>query len=215
MKIVTGNDKLTTREIILDAIKQANEATVEDLAEAADVSPVTVRHHLNSLQAEGLLETRSVRRKVGRPYYVYRLSDKGNELFPQRYLRLSNLLLEELKRRFSPEVVNEIFGNVVDGIVADYQKDLESLSLEERLDYLVQMLADEGFLAAWIKDESGYQLTEYSCPYFSVGQNHNEVCNFDRELMVRVLNAPVTQHTCILNGDASCQFTITVDPIAN
>lgn len=214
MKIVTGNDKLSTREIILDAIKQANEATVDDLAEAADVSPVTVRHHLNSLQAEGLLETRSVRRKVGRPYYVYRLSDKGNELFPQRYLRLSNLLLEELKLQFSPEVVSEIFGNVVDRLVADYEEDLEPLNFEQRLDYLVDLLADEGFLASWTKDENGYQLTEYSCPYFSVGQIHSEVCNFDREIMVRVLQAPITQQSCILNGDVSCQFTITMDEFA-
>ena len=70
VKTSSDNGKISTRDTILEAIKQANEATVDDLAKAADVSPVTVRHHLNSLQAEGLLRTHSVRRKVGRPYYV-------------------------------------------------------------------------------------------------------------------------------------------------
>lgn len=210
MKFVTDNSKLSTREIILDAIKQANEATVDDLAEAADVSPVTVRHHLNSLQADGLLEIRSIRRKVGRPYYVYSLSPKGHELFPQRYVRLSSLLLDELKARFPAETVTELFNSVVERIVAEHQDRFEGLSFEDRLDYLVKVLAQEGFLASWEPTDDGYQLTEYSCPYFSIGQKHSEVCSFDKQLMMTVLNTPIIQHSCMLHGDTSCQFTIAV-----
>lgn len=210
MKFVTDNTKLSTRETILDAIKQANEATVDDLAEAADVSPVTVRHHLNSLQAEGLLEIRSIRRKVGRPYYVYSLSTKGHELFPQRYVRLSSLLLDELKARFPAETVTELFNSVVERIVAEHQDRFQGLAFEERLDYLVKVLAQEGFLASWEQTDVGYQLTEYSCPYFSIGQQHSEVCSFDKQLMMTVLNTPIIQHSCMLDGDTSCQFTFAV-----
>ena len=207
MKIVADNSRISTREIILDAIKQANEATVDDLAQAADVSPVTVRHHLNSLQADGLLETRSVRRKVGRPFYIYSLSDKGNELFPQRYLRLSSMLLDELKKRFPKETVTELFNSVVDRIVEEHRVHFEGLNFEERLNYLVRLLADEGFLASWEMTESGYQISEYSCPFYSVGQKHSEVCGFDKRLIIAVLDTPISQESCMLNGDNSCQFT--------
>lgn len=210
MKFVTNNHRLSTREIILDAIKKANEATVEELAEAADVSPVTVRHHLNSLQAEGLLEIRSVRRKVGRPYYVYSLSSKGSELFPQRYVRLSSLLLDELKAKFPAETVAELFNDVVERILEEHEDNFSGLSFEERLDYLVKLLADEGFLASWELTDEGYQLVEYSCPYYSIGQQHSEVCSFDRQLMMAVLNTPITQHSCMLDGDQECQFTFAV-----
>ena len=208
MKIATDNSRISTREIILDAIKQANEATVGDLAQVADVSPVTVRHHLNSLQAEGLLQTRSIRRKVGRPYYIYRLSDKGHELFPQRYLRLSSMLLDELKDRFPEDIVTELFNNVVDRIVDEHRAMFEGLSFEERLNYLVTLLADEGFLATWEVTEDGYQITEYSCPYYSVGQKHREVCGFDKQLMIAVLDSPISQESCMLHGDTSCQFSL-------
>lgn len=211
MKIVSSNSRLSTREIILDAIKQANEATVDELADAAEVSPVTVRHHLNSLQAEGLLETRSIRRKVGRPYYIYSLSEKGNELFPQRYLRLSNMLLDEIKKQFPEEIVSELFSNVVNRIVKEHSEKLEGMEIEDRLNYLVKMLAEEGFLASWELTEDGnYQITEYSCPYYSVGQKHSEVCGFDRQLMIAVLDTQVTQETCMLSGDAACQFTFII-----
>lgn len=77
MKLGTDNQKESTRDIILDTIRQRYQATVNELAEAADVSPVTVRHHLNALQAEAVLESDRVRRKVGRPYHVYSLTEKG------------------------------------------------------------------------------------------------------------------------------------------
>ena len=210
MNIVPDNTKLSTRDIILEAIKQANEATVNELAQTADVSPVTVRHHLNTLHADGLLETRSIRRKVGRPYYTYRLSDKGHELFPQRYVKLSSRLLDELKSRFPEETVLDIFNNVVANIAEERRDQFEGLSIEQRLDYLVELLAEEGFLASWELTSNGYRLIEYSCPYYSIGQKHSEVCAFDKKLVQIVLDTEIVQHSCMIDGDSSCQFEFTV-----
>lgn len=210
MNIITDNTKLSTRDVILEAIKQANEATVDELAGAADVSPVTVRHHLNSLQAGGLLETRSIRRKVGRPYYIYRLSDKGHELFPQRYVKLSSRLLDELKSRFPEETVLDIFHNVVTKIAEERRSQFEGLSFERRLDYLVDLLAEEGFLASWELTDNGYRLVEYSCPYYSIGQKHSEICAFDTKLVQIVLNTEIVQHSCMIDGDTSCQFEFAI-----
>ena len=207
MKFVTDNRKMSTREIILEEIKRTNGATVEALADTADISPVTVRHHLNSLQAEGLLETTSVRRKVGRPYYVYSLSAKGQELFPKRYVRLSSRLLDELKDRYPDGTISELFNNVVERIADDHRNDFENKSVEKRLDYLVDLLAEEGFLASWELTDNGYKLTEYSCPYISIGQKHHEVCVFDKQLIKIVMDTDISQHSCMIDGDTCCEFT--------
>jgi predicted ArsR family transcriptional regulator len=206
LKIIASKAKLSTHNVILEAIKQANEATVDELAEAADVSPVTVRHHLNTLQAEGLLETKSIRRKVGRPYYVYSLSDKGHELFPQRYVRFSSRLLDELKERFAEGTVVEILYSLVNKVAEENRSHFEGRSFEERLDFLIDLLAEEGFLASWELTDDGYRLTEYSCPYYSIGQKHSEVCTIDSQLVQIVLDTKIVQHTCMLEGDSSCQF---------
>ena len=210
MKAITDNSKESTRDVILRTIKRQHQATVNELAEAADVSPVTVRHHLNALQADSLLVSESVRRKVGRPYHVYSLSDKGQELFPKRYARLSTRLLEELKHEFPPEVISQIFHNVVERVVEEHQGEFENLSFEERLDYLVDLLADEGFLARWEKQDGEYHFIEYSCPYISLGQEHKEICTFDTKLIVSVLNEDVERHSCMLNGDECCDFSVKV-----
>jgi len=208
-----NNPKQSTRDTILYALKTSHQLKVEDLAEAANVSPVTVRHHLNSLQGEGLIEIASVRRKVGRPYYVYSLSEKGSEIFPKKYVHLSNMLLDELKRQLPDGQVTELFDSVVQRIVEKNRADFEQLSFEERLTYLMGLLADEGFLAKWEKVEGHYLITEYSCPYLSVGAKHDEICTLDRELIVGVMKTPIEQQSCMLHGDEYCQFTISDDMI--
>lgn len=208
VKSVTTNGKKSTRDLILHTIKSSPQATIEELALAADVSPVTVRHHLNTLQADGLIEVDSVRRKVGRPYYVYSLSEQGQELFPQRYFSLTNRLLDELKSRLPETVVNDIFIGVVKSLINDHKNEFETLTFEERLNYVIELLAEEGFLARWERTTEGYQIIEYSCPYISVGQKHQEVCTFDKELMLTVLDVPIQQHSCMLNGDDCCHFSM-------
>lgn len=207
MKLGLDNSKESTRDIILRTIRQRHRATVNELAEAADISPVTVRHHLNALQAEALLQSESVRRKVGRPYLVYSLSEKGLELFPKRYASLSMRLLEELKNQFAPQVIKNIFRGVVEAIVEEHRDEFETLDLEARLAYLVGLLAEEGFLARWEKRNGRYHIVEYSCPYLSLGHEHTEICHFDRDLIVAVLNTEIQQHSCMLSGDTCCQFS--------
>lgn len=203
----TTGKKRTTRDVILHSIKSSPHSTVEELAEAADVSPVTVRHHLNALQAGGVIEAASIRRKVGRPYYVYSLSEKGQELFPKRYVRLTIRLLEEMKGRLPQEMIDEIFSGVVETVLDEHRGEFEHLPLEGRLEYLVQLLAEEGFLSSWEKTDNGYRLVEYSCPYLSIGSTHAEVCSFDRKLMDGILQLPVQQSSCMLQGASCCQFT--------
>jgi predicted ArsR family transcriptional regulator len=178
------------------------------LAEAADISPVTVRHHLNALQAEGSIEAASIRRKVGRPYFVYSLSERGQELFPKRYVRLTNRLLDEMKDRLPEAVIGEIFNGVVDSVLEEHRGEFEHLPIEKRLDYLVELLSDEGFLSTWERTPDGFRLVEYSCPYLSIGSTHAEVCNFDTRLMSGVLQLEVQQNSCMLQGAHCCQFTI-------
>ncbi len=214
MDVEPGKKKRTTREIILHTIKASPQSTVEELAEAADVSPVTVRHHLNALQAEGVIEAASIRRKVGRPYYVYSLSEKGQELFPKRYVRLTSRLLDEMKGRLPQPLIDDIFNGVVANVLEEHRGEFEHLPLEGRFDYLVALLAEEGFLSTWERTDSGYRLIEYSCPYLSIGSAHVEVCSFDRKLIDGILQLPVQQNSCMLQGAPCCQFTfVTTAPV--
>lgn len=206
--MLNDQKKQTTREVIFHTIKASPQIAVDALAEAADVSPVTVRHHLNGLQADGLIESESVRRKVGRPYYVYSISERGQEMFPKRYVRLTSRLLSEMKDRLPDDVIAEVFQGVVDSVLEEHRGEFEHLDMEARLDYLVKILTEEGFLSKWERTENGYTVIEYSCPYLSVGNDHHEICHFDQQLILGILDVPVQQRSCMLSGAACCEFTV-------
>ena len=92
----------------------------------------------------------------------------------------------------------------------EHRNDFEIMSTEERLNYLVVLLEEEGFEASWELSEGRYILTEYSCPYYSVGQKHDEVCTLDKQLVQIVLDTEIEQESCMLHGDAHCQFSFDV-----
>jgi predicted ArsR family transcriptional regulator len=199
----------STREQILHYIKNRGQMTTAELAEALAISAVSVRHHLSTLLAEGLIRSQEVRRGVGRPHLSYTLTEAAQERFPAKYLRLSGRLLDELKASLPPQALEEMFTRMAEGMVADYQGRLQGRSLEEKMDLLMELLGTEGFMAHWNRTGETISLTEYNCPYLAIGQRHPEVCAIDETVIRQVLNADVQKTTCILNGGDHCVFVIT------
>jgi DeoR family transcriptional regulator, suf operon transcriptional repressor len=198
----------STHDEIFRAIKGQGRVTVAELAVRLNITPVSVRHHLSSLQAEGLVKSSEVRRGVGRPRLVYTLSEAGQERFPARYLRLSERLLDELKSTLPPRALEEMFTHMAEGMVAEYAARLEGKSIEEKMALLIELLGTEGFLAQWNRTGETISLTEYSCPYLRIGQRHPEVCAIDQTVIQQVLNANVEKTTCVLDGADRCVFVI-------
>jgi DeoR family transcriptional regulator, suf operon transcriptional repressor len=204
----------STREQILRTIKAQNQATVAGLAAALEISPVSVRHHLSSLQAEGLVRSSEVRHGVGRPHLAYSLTEAAQERFPTRYLRLSGRLMDELKASLPPQALEDMFARMAEGMVAEYAERLSGLGLDEKMNLLMELLGTEGFMARWNKTGETISLTEYSCPYLAIGHRHPEVCAIDQAVIEQVLNASVEKTTCVLNGADRCVFVITPGPKA-
>jgi len=198
----------STHDEILRAIKGQGRVTIAELAAHLNITPVSVRHHLSSLQAEGLVKSSEVRQGVGRPRLVYTLSEAAQERFPARYLRLSERLLDELKSTLSPRALEEMFAHMAEGMVAEYAARLEGKSLEEKLAMLIELLGTEGFMAKWNRTGETISLTEYSCPYLRIGQRHPEVCAIDQTVIQQLLNANVEKTTCVLDGADRCVFVI-------
>src|SRR3989304_3566124 len=78
---------MDSRQRILEHMKRSGEAAVAELSRALRLTPVTIRHHLEALQSERLLEAPQARRKTGpgRPEMVYRLSPGADRSMPPKY----------------------------------------------------------------------------------------------------------------------------------
>lgn len=203
-----------TRQQILSILKETGQATVDSLATALGLTPITVRHHLSILLSEGYLSTQQVRRKVGRPHYVYSLTEKASDLFPQGYHLLTNRLLEELKATVGEEGIRTLLMRLADKLAATIGPRLKEGTIEERLDQAARLLVAEGFLARWEKTDDGYILYEMNCPYRRVIQHHPEVCMMDQRFLSAVLNIEVEKIDCMASGGERCTYKIRTRDIA-
>ncbi len=199
----------TTRDQILHAIKSHRQSTIAELAESLRISAISVRHHLSTLQAEGMVQSVEIRRGVGRPHLAYSLTEAAHDRFPAKYMQLSERLLDELKASLPAQAIEAIFARMAEGMVAEYAAKLQGKMLKEKLETLVEMLGAEGFMAKWNITGETISLTEYNCPYLRIGQRHPEVCVIDRTIISQVLAADVEKKTCVLNGGEHCVFVIT------
>jgi predicted ArsR family transcriptional regulator len=175
-----------------------------------DINPISVRHHVNKLEAEGLIQSAEERHGVGRPHLVFSLTPKGMEQFPQRYLQLTLRLLEQLKSSLPEKVLGKIFKEVAEGIAGELTKDinLEDLDLKERLELLQEVLTSEGFMVTLEEDEGDFYIVEASCPYHHVGEDYPEICVVDQELIAHFVSSTPKRVECILDGDKQCKYRI-------
>jgi DeoR family suf operon transcriptional repressor len=199
----------STRDRILQTLLANPNASIIELAVAVGINAISVRHHLSNLQAEDLVTVEEERHGVGRPRQVYALTEKGLERFPTSYMRLTNHLLSQLKETMPPQVVNSLFTQIANDLGAGIANQVKSLTIEEKLEAVKQLLGQEGFSVEWEKKGSQYLIHEITCPYYHIGQNHPEVCTVDQTIISTILSIPAEKINCVLRGDKHCTYIIT------
>lgn len=200
----------STRERVLRILLTRPRSTINYLAEMVGINPISVRHHITRLQADGLVDSEEELHGVGRPRRVYFLSEAGLERFPTRYLRLTIRLLEQLKGTLPQPMINKLFSQIAREMAEDYTigSDVDGLSMEERLNLMQDLLTQEGFTVEWERKGDFFHIREINCPYLQIGQTHPEVCSVDQTLISSVLSVPAEKIQCVLNGDSFCTYVV-------
>jgi DeoR family transcriptional regulator, suf operon transcriptional repressor len=205
----------STKDRILQTLLRKPKITINDIAEAVEINPISVRHHLSNLEKEGLIAADEERHGVGRPRLVYSLTEDGMERFPTKYLRLTTRLLSQMKETMPGPIVAQLFNQVAEDLADQYAADIKGLNMEERLDFVKELLAQEGFTVEWELKDGQYEIHEISCPYYQIGIAHPEVCTVDQTLISRMLAVPANKVQCILNGGAHCTYVVQAVTVKN
>lgn len=200
----------STREKILQTLLNNPRSTISELAEAVGINSISVRHHLNSMLADNLVVAEEERHGVGRPRLVYLLTETGVEKFPTRYFRLANRILGQLKATLPSDAVETIFSEIAKDLAEDNRRITQNMSFEEKLNFLKELFAEEGFTIEWRKEGDKYTIDEITCPYYHVSQAHPEVCSVDQTLISTVLASPAHKSNCVLTGDDHCSYVISL-----
>ncbi len=196
----------STRGRILTLLRRSSR-TVDELAQALDLTHTAVRAHLAALERDGLVQQRSERRGSGKPSSVYDLAPAAEDLFPKSYGQLLDQLLEVLHGRMTPEEVETLLREVGRRMAAPWK--IPPGELRVRLEAAVQVLNELGGL---MERETGGEtvgIRGYRCPFAAVVPEHPEVCRLAEALLSELVGMPV-QEQCARTGPVPCRFVVPV-----
>lgn len=203
-----------TRRHILEILRERREATIDEIVAALSarigrITAVTVRHHLEILRGDGLVAAPAVRRrsKPGRPQYVYTLTDRAADQFPNNYQGLATGLLEQIKDQLPPSQVTSILEGVAEEMIE--QAMIPDAPLEIRLDHVIAFLEDSGYTARWHPNGEGPRIEVTNCPYEQVSGRNRELCAMDKRLLEGLTGHPVERLACQHDEDQeSCIYRV-------
>jgi predicted ArsR family transcriptional regulator len=201
----------TTKQQILIVLKRAGSCTVEEAAGVLAVASMTARQHLVGLERDGLVQAEKVKGLTGRPHFLYKLTPKGEDLFPRRYDVLAKLMLEEVCSLDATKISScdpeerkaLVITGVADRLVADYLPRAEGRPLAERVALATELLGVMGGFAEWREAGNAYEIKDYNCIFAKIGPAENSDCPWHVRLLTRLVESPV-QHELISNGHGQC-----------
>jgi predicted ArsR family transcriptional regulator len=198
-----------SRQEILRLLRARGEMTVDELRRAMGISSVAVRQHLEVLAAQELVRASTERRPVGRPCRVYSLMDAADGILPQGSPGLALMILEHLRDRDGAEKVEEVFAARGERLEARYGPRMTGKSLRERVAAVARMQDEDGSMSEWEECPDGsFRLREYNCALCQVARCFPSLCDQERELFTRLLDADVTREEHVLAGDRRCSYVI-------
>lgn len=201
---------LTSTRGKLISLLRRETRTVEELAQALDLTDNAVRAHLATLERDGLVQQQGVRRTggSGKPAYAYALTVDAERLFPKAYGPVLHALLDVLQERMSPQDVEKVLRETGRRIAAEQQMEGKAESggdQSHRLALAVDLLNALGGLAE-VEEQGGAMIIRgYSCPLSAILPGHPEVCKLAEALVSEVAGMPL--YECCERGDVThCCF---------
>jgi predicted ArsR family transcriptional regulator len=200
---------------LMELLKRAGESDVASLAKQLGISGVAVRQHLAALERDGKVAQRSVRRPVGRPAKLYRLTEAADQVFPQANARIALDLLARLEAMKGPEAVEKLLQARLRDLLKRYQERLRGArSWAKKLKILAEIRESEGYLcdsepAPSSEAKGGLRLVEHHCPLADLARQHPAVCKYELELFRRVLGEPGLRRVAhIGSGEHACVYEL-------
>lgn len=199
-----------TRQRILEILKERGSATVEQLATELELTPVTIRHHLDILRSEGLVQAPQVKRRdtPGRPQHVYALTEAADAYFPKNYAGFTDMMLHEVRERVSPEEMTSILSGVATRMAVKAPSSLPNETMPQRMDRMVKFLNSQGYDSEWETTAGGFLLRTHNCPYHDVARGNVEPCVMDASLIGQLAGITPKRVEWAFSGSNICTYFI-------
>jgi predicted ArsR family transcriptional regulator len=198
-------------------------ATVTAVAQRLRISSTAVRRHLDSLQADGLVESTerppygpSPRRGRGRPARVFALTAAGRATFPSSYDHLATAALDFLHSTGGADAVAAFAHQRADELGQEISQRLgpgwADAPAQQQVVAVAEALSALGFAASADPAPTGTQLCQHHCPVAHVAEQYPQLCEAETEAFASLLGRHVQRLATIAHGDGVCTTVVPTHP---
>lgn len=206
----------SSKEMILQYLLKETKASAQDIARSMKISPQATRRHLKELEDQGFLDRTTIQIKTGRPQYIYSLSRKGRDRFPQNYGEFALSFLETLKETVGENQVTKILEKQWQKKAENYRQYLTGKTLSQRVHQLVEMRKQEGYMAELFfveneakDDTKKFFLSEHNCAISEVAESYPQVCSHELEMFAALFpDCSIERTNWMNNGEHHCGYLI-------
>lgn len=198
-----------TREKIIFLLKKNGSLSIEVLSRELHITSMGIRQHLLSLERKGYITYVTKRQGIGRPAFLYRLTEKAQNLFPTVYDEFIIDTFRDIENNEGKQKIDELFKWRKNRLLKDLKESLpEKKTLRDKLSTITNLLDTKGYLAELQDTNNHYSLKIFHCPIFRLSSEYKEACRHDLQMFKELLGKEVSRQECIIDGDTSCTYTI-------
>ena len=183
--------------------------TVDELAQALDLTHNAIRSQLSTLERDGLVQPKGTRRGGTKPAIIYSLTSRSERLFPKAYELALRHHVALLLEQFGPEETQEMLRAVGRRIAQEQGTALRDGDAQSRVARSVQVLNSLGGLMEVEEHGHTINVCGYSCPLGAVSVTHRQVCKLVEALLEELVGMPVRER-CEQSEDVACWFEVSL-----
>jgi predicted ArsR family transcriptional regulator len=202
-------DDNPTRQRIIMLLKKAGQMTVAELSKAMGITPMAVRQHLMSLERKRIVEYEAKKYGIGRPLFLYRLTDRANEIFPNAHTDFLMEVLRTIENMDGREKVDDVFQKISRSHLDEKTRSLHGIEdFTERLIAFTEVLSKDGYLVELEEKDDTFEIKQFNCLLTSVVREYPETCSMELDLYREVLGKDLARSQCQKDGGAACVYVI-------
>ena len=209
---MSSSTQTPTREAALTLLLRQGEATAAELADLLEVSVQVMRRHLRVLEEEGLVEGSPSAEGPGRPSNHWRLTPAGRNQFPDGGEQFALGLLQSMATSLPPEMVKKLLRHQAVAKAACDRVQIGEGSLLERLERLVELRRQEGYMSECRRDGDGrsWCMSEFRCSVSRLADQFPQICDQELQQIRHTFpDCSVERVHWRLEGGHSCGFRLT------
>ena len=205
----------SVRERILFLLKKHGPLAVVQLGKEMHLTPMAVRQHLFRLEHKGLVdhttqENKTVRgNAVGRPVYLYHLTEQGKGIFPGSYENFLFDTFSVIEEHLGHRYMTRILKWRSEKMLKQAQKNVPAhKNIRNKLYGLKSFFEQNGHLLEIEEEHKCYRLKIFHCSIYKIAEAYNKVCGYEQEMLESILGRKILLEGTLAQKNGFCTFSV-------